>query len=140
MIIQLLLLGFVTGFLSGLLGIGGGVVMIPALIMVARLSIREAMGISLLAIIPTALVGFLKSYSAGFVDIRTSLIIASTAVIGAYFGSTVMGMLSTKSLRTIFGVFLIVIGLNILFDWTGSLAKQEGVGASLSEEGGAGKM
>jgi hypothetical protein len=134
MIIQLLLLGLITGFLSGLLGIGGGVVMIPALIMVAGLSIREAMGISLLAIIPTALVGFLKSYSAGFVDIRTSLIIASTSVVGAYCGSTAMGMLSTKSLRTIFGVFLIVIGLNILFDWTGSLTKHEKGASSSSDD------
>lgn len=140
MIVQLLCLGFVTGFLSGLLGIGGGVVMIPALIMVAKLSIREAMGISLLAIIPTAVVGFLKSYSAGFVDIRTSLIIASTSVIGAYFGSTVMGMLSTRSLRTIFGIFLIVIGFNILFDWTGSLVKQESTGTSKVDERGSDKL
>lgn len=140
MIIQLLFLGFITGFLSGLLGIGGGVVMIPALIMIARLSIREAMGISLLAIIPTALVGFLKSYSAGFVDIRTSLIIASTSVIGAYFGSTVMGMLSTRSLRIIFGVFLIIIGLNILFDWTGSLVKQEPSGAAQLGDRGSEKL
>ena len=124
MIIQLLILGLITGFLSGLLGIGGGVVMIPALMMVANLSIREAMGISLLAIIPTALVGFLKSYSSGFVDIKTSLIIASTSVIGAYFGSTVMAGLSTKLLKSIFGIFLIVIGLNILFDWTGTLVKK----------------
>lgn len=140
MIIQLLLLGLITGFLSGLLGIGGGVVMIPALIMVAKLSIREAMGISLLAIIPTALVGFLKSYSAGFVDIRTSLIIASTSVIGAYLGSTVMGMLSTRSLRTIFGVFLIVIGLNILFDWTGSLTKPENSRTSRLDDGGSNNL
>ena len=140
MLIQLLLLGLVTGFLSGLLGIGGGVVMIPALIMIAGLSIREAMGISLLAIIPTALVGFLKSYSAGFVDIKTSLIIASTAIVGAYLGSTVMGMLSTKMLRTIFGIFLIVIGLNILFDWTGSLVREARAGRSGSDEAGSDKL
>ena len=114
--------------------------MIPALIMIAGLSIREAMGISLLAIIPTALVGFLKSYSAGFVDIKTSLIIASTAIVGAYLGSTVMGMLSTKMLRTIFGIFLIVIGLNILFDWTGSLVREARAGRSGSDEAGSDKL
>lgn len=140
MLIQLLLLGLVAGFLSGLLGIGGGVVMIPALIMIAGLSIREAMGISLLAIIPTALVGFLKSYSAGFVDIKTSLIIASTAIVGAYLGSTVMGMLSTKMLRIIFGIFLIVIGLNILFDWSGSLVREARVGRSGPEEAGSDRL
>jgi uncharacterized protein len=125
MIINLLVLGLCTGFMSGLLGIGGGVIMVPSLMFLLGISIKEAMGISLLAIVPTALMGFSKCYQSGLVDIRTSVCVMTTSVVGAYLGATVMAGIPTKTLKMIFGIFLILIGLNTLFDWTGSLGKQK---------------
>jgi len=121
MILKLLALGLGAGFLSGMLGIGGGVILVPSLMIILSISLKEAMGISLLAIVPTALIGFLKCYQSGLVDIRSSMYVMSTSMIGAYLGASVMSSIPTKTLKTIFGVFLILIGLNTLFDFTGSL-------------------
>jgi uncharacterized membrane protein YfcA len=114
MIINLLLIGLVGGFCSGLLGIGGGAVFVPLLTMVAGLSIREAMGVSLCVVVPTALVGFLKSYSLGYVNLKISLLVVITSIIGSYLGVAVMSMMPVYMLKRIFAIFLVLIAANIL--------------------------
>jgi uncharacterized protein len=111
----LIAIGIVSGFLSGLLGIGGGVVLIPALISVAGLTTHQAVCSSLIIIIPTALVGIIKIYSN--LEIQWSIIalVTSGAVCGSFLGSSFGQTIDASTFRKIFAVFLIVVGIKLLF-------------------------
>ena len=122
--LSLILLGFVAGVISGLLGIGGGVVLVPALLFLERLSIHQAMGISLAVIVPTAFAGVARYYAAGNVKLDVALMVAVGGVSGGVLGASFANMLPAHLLKKIFGVFLIVIGCNILFGWSASLSEK----------------
>src|ERR1019366_4128515 len=90
-ILILLCIGLVTGILSGLVGVGGGIIIIPALVYFLGFSQQTAQGTALtIYLMPVGILGFFNYYRAGYVDIRTSLIIAVTFVIGSYFGSKIL--------------------------------------------------
>lgn len=117
-VIGLILVGAITGLLSGLLGIGGGVILVPGLVLVLGVPIHTAMGISLLVIVPTALGGILKYYSTGTLEIGTAMIVAASAMLTSYLGASLAVHLPADVLRKIFGVFLILMGLQVYFDLT----------------------
>lgn len=111
------------GTLSGMLGVGGGIILVPVLILLMKIEPHRAIGISLAVIIPTAISGVTKHYRNGNVDLRIALLVAIGAIAGAYLGATVAGSLPGGTLKKIFGGFLIVMGLNMLFEWTSKLTK-----------------
>ncbi len=108
------IIGLIGGVLSGLFGIGGGLVIVPALILVAGFPIATAAGTSLAALLlPVGLFGALEYYRAGNVDIRAAAVIAVGLLIGAYFGARLGTMLPQQAVQRAFGVFLLVVGARL---------------------------
>lgn len=104
-----LLLGFATGILSGLAGIGGGIVIIPALVYGFHMSQRRAQGTSLGALLaPIGLLAFMEYYKAGNVDLKMALLIALGFVFGGYFGGMWAQQIPQAVLRKAFAVLLAV--------------------------------
>jgi uncharacterized membrane protein YfcA len=110
----LLLIGVFSGIASGLLGVGGGIVMVPAMTLFAGMPIKTAIGTSLAVIIPTAIVGVAKHYSLGNVDWRVAATIAATAIIGGWLGAKWVGIIPAETLKRVFGGVLILVGLQML--------------------------
>ena len=114
-IVLLVLTGAAAGILNGLFGIGGGVVMVPAMVFFLTMDIKLAVGTSLAVIIPTALSGAFKHYSLGNVDWRIALSLAPTAICGSYLGAWMTKEISSGSLKRMFGAFIVIVGLRLLF-------------------------
>lgn len=114
-------LGLGAGFISGTLGVGGGIILVPALIVLFDLSAHKAIGISLAIIVPTALVGALRHYYSGNVDLQLALPIIAGGLIGGYVGAWSTTFLSGDTLKRVFAVFLILVGVNMLFNLTGRI-------------------
>src|SRR3989442_10362817 len=103
---QLALIGIVGGLLSGLLGVGGGVVMVPLLVVWAGYGQREAHALSLGAIIPISLAGIVAYGAAGKVRIVDAVALAVGAVFGARLGADLLAKIEERPLKALFGVFL----------------------------------
>ena len=131
----LLLTGLSAGILSGLFGVGGGVILVPALLFVTGISIHQAIGVSLAVIVPTALTGVLKHYQLGNVDLKLAALVAVGGILGSLIGAYLASVLPAEALKKAFGVFLIFVGLNVVFGWTGSLATRFSNRDSISEPG-----
>jgi len=110
-------IGFTAGALSGLLGIGGGVVVVPALVYLVHLNQRQAHGTSLFAIFCMAVAGAWYYSLHSKVDWAIALEMAFGGVFGAVLGAKLCAICSNQRLRQIFGVFLILVGLRMLTDW-----------------------
>jgi uncharacterized protein len=116
MLMILIVIGIVAGAMAGMLGIGGAIIMIPALVYFLGLSQQMAQGTSLAVMLPP--VGILAAYNyykAGHVDIRFALILAVTFLIGSYFGSKFALTLPQATLRKIFGIILLLVAIKMLF-------------------------
>lgn len=115
-IIILLCLGLVAGMLSGLVGIGGGIVIVPALIYFLGYSQHQAQGTVLfMFLLPIGILGVFNYYQAGHIELRTALIIASTFLIGSYFGSKISIAIDQTTLRKVFGVIILLLSLKMIF-------------------------
>ena len=112
--VQLVIVGLFAGALSGMLGVGGGIILIPALLFFAKLSIHQALAVSLAIIIPTALVGFLKHYSSSNIDLWIIFYVCIGSIVGSYFGAMFAQSLSGIALKKIFGFFLVCMGIYFL--------------------------
>ena len=115
--VVLSLIGLFSGVLQGLLGIGGGVVIVPALVFFARFSQKQAQGASLWYVVPTSLLAGLLYTQNENVDIRLGYIAAmvAAAFIGATVGVGCVKNIRQRKLRQIFGAALIVISLVIVW-------------------------
>lgn len=113
---MLLFLGLVTGFLSGLLGIGGGIIVIPALVLGFGISQHAAQGISLVLIVPTALSGLIAYHRKGLVDYRLAGLLAIGSFGGAIFGASSVQYIPAFLLKKIFGVVLALLGYKMYRD------------------------
>ena len=115
-ILLLLLIGLVAGALSGVIGIGGGIVIVPALIYFVGFSQRTAQGTSLaILLLPIGLLGVIQFYKAGYVDVKVTAIIALAFFIGSYFGSRIALTVPQESLKKFFAILLLAIGIKMLF-------------------------
>jgi hypothetical protein len=99
--------GLLGGFFGGLLGLGGGVIMIPLMTWLAKMTQHQAHGTSLVAIVFTAIVGGATYFLHGEVDLKIALILAASATITARFGARYAHSLPEKKLKMAFGFFLI---------------------------------
>ena len=109
------LLGLVAGVVSGLFGVGGAVVIIPGLVLIAKLPQHTAHGTSLAALLlPVGLLGAMEYYKRGQVNIAFAAVVAVGLLIGAYFGARLAGTMSDVMLRKAFGVFLLLISVKLL--------------------------
>lgn len=111
------LLGLLAGSLSGLLGIGGAIVIIPALVFVFGYSQRLAQGTTLLLMIPPiGLMAAWQYYKAGDVDLRAAIIIAIFFFVGGFFGGKLAIGLDPTWIRRAFAVFLIGVAIKMLLE------------------------
>jgi uncharacterized protein len=110
-------IGLISGIASGLFGVGGGIIMVPAMVLLLSPPIRDikqAVGTSLVVIIPTALMGSYKHFMQGNVDWRMALALAPLAIVGGYLGAWLTTEIAADNLKRAFGAFMIVIGLRLL--------------------------
>ncbi len=107
----LLLLGMVAGYFSGLIGIGGGVIIVPALVLLFGFNEHTAQGTTLALLIPPiGILAVMSYYQKGYVDIKTAIIICIGFIIGGYIGGKMAVSLSEAILRKVFGIVLIALG------------------------------
>jgi uncharacterized protein len=115
-LIILMLIGLAAGMLSGLVGIGGGIVMVPMLL-VLGMTQHQAQGTSLAVLaVPVTFLAALNYYKGGYLDWRYAAVIALFFVIGGYLGSKFAINLDQKILKKIFGVLLLIIAGKMIFE------------------------
>jgi uncharacterized membrane protein YfcA len=104
--VRLLAIGVFGGVLSGLLGVGGGVVMVPLLVLWAGYRQRDAHALSLGAIIPISLASVLVYGAAGKVRVVDAVALAAGAIVGARIGADALARIDERRLKLVFGLFL----------------------------------
>lgn len=112
----LILIGLSAGLLSGVVGVGGGIVMIPLMMLLLGLDQQQAQGTSLAVMLPP--IGVLAAWNyhkAGFVEWKFAMIIAATFIIGGYLGSQWAVKMDPRVLRKIFGAVMLLGGLKLVF-------------------------
>lgn len=109
--ITLAVIGAVAGIMSGLLGVGGGIVMVPLLVLLAGSAQHQAHATSLAAVIPIAAVGAATYWIHGEVHVGYALLFAAGSLIGAPIGARAMAKMSEARLRVVFGILVICMGL-----------------------------
>jgi uncharacterized protein len=111
-----LLIGLGAGVLSGLFGIGGGIVIVPALMFAAKLSPSTATGTSLGALLlPVGALGAWEYYKNGHLNVRAALFVAIGLFLGAYFGAKLNQMLTPQQAKRVFAVFLLAVAARMWF-------------------------
>ncbi len=115
-IIILLVIGLAAGLASGVLGIGGGIIIIPALVYFLNYSQKMAQGTSLgLLLLPVGLLAVINYYNAGYVNIKAAAIMVATFVIGSYISSKFAVSLPENIVKKIFAVFLLFYAIKLFF-------------------------
>lgn len=116
MLLILLLIGIAAGILGGLVGIGGGIIIVPSLVFFLGFSQKMAQGTSLgILLLPIGILGVLQFYKAGYVDVKSVLLVSLGFLAGSYFGSRIALNLSQDTVRKIFAIMLIIISIKMLF-------------------------
>jgi len=116
LLLILIVIGIITGIMAGMLGIGGAIIMIPALGLLLGLSQQTAQGTSLAVMLPpVGIIAAYNYYKAGHVNIKFALILAIAFIIGSYFGSKIALNLPQSTLKKIFGILLLLVAAKMLF-------------------------
>ena len=109
----IVVIGILGGIISGLFGVGGGLIFVPLLILVMHFDPHMAVGTSLAVVVPTALMGVFAHGRAGMIEWKAFILIAVFAIIGAWIGSQISMRLDTTVLRKLLGVFLVVLAVKM---------------------------
>lgn len=126
LIILLIMVGLAAGMLSGLVGIGGGVIIVPALVFFVGLSQKSAQGTSLgLLMLPVGILGVINYYKQGYVDYKYIVLIAIGFVAGSYLGSKITLGLSDDKVKKIFAIIMMLLSIKMLFIDKPSLLKKK---------------
>ncbi|HTI91572.1 MAG TPA: sulfite exporter TauE/SafE family protein [Puia sp.] len=112
----LLLVGLLAGMLSGLVGLGGGVIIVPALVFLLGFSQHQATGTSLgILLLPAGIFAVINYYKRGYVDMNVVLLVFAGFLVGGYLGSRISVSLPEATLKKIFAVVLLLIAGKVLF-------------------------
>ena len=115
-ILIIIVVGIAAGVLSGLVGVGGGIIIVPALVYFIGFSQKTAQGTSLaLIMLPVGIFGVMQYYKQGHVDYRIVGLLAIGFLAGSFFGSKLALNISQESLKKVFAVLMIVIAIKMLF-------------------------
>lgn len=108
-------LGLCVGVFSGMLGLGGGVIVVPALVFVCGFGQKAAQGTALAVMVPMALVGAIRYWRNPEIELRGTVIalISLGAIVGTLFGTELAARLPAATLRKLFAVFLVVVGVRM---------------------------
>lgn len=109
------LIGLVGGVASGLFGVGGGIIMVPALVLLLKQDMKVAVATSLAVIVPTTLAGTILNQSMGRIDWRFVAALAVPAILGGLASTWFKEQIPSEMLKKAFGGFLIVVGSYLVF-------------------------
>jgi len=118
-IITLVIIGLLAGILSGLVGIGGGIIMVPLFIFFLGLNQHNAQGLSLAVMLPP--VTFLAVYNyhtagnGGNIDWKVAILVSALFIIGGFLGSKLALQIDQRMLKKIFGVFMLIVAIKLIF-------------------------
>ncbi len=115
-LVLLILIGLLAGSLGGLLGIGGGIIMIPAMVYILGMSQHEAVGTSLAVMLPP--IGMFAAYNfhkAGYINLKYALIMAAAFMVGSFFSSKIAVSLPANIIQKVFSVFLVLVAIKMFF-------------------------
>lgn len=114
-LLLLVIVGLLAGVLSGFVGVGGGLIIVPALVYIMGLSQHEAQGTSLgVLLLPVGILAVMNYYRSGQLDIRYALIVAAAFVAGGYFGSKWALVLPEVVVRRVFGFIMLIGALKLI--------------------------
>ena len=117
LILILLLIGVGAGMLSGMIGVGGGIIIIPSLIYFLGFSQKMAQGTSLgMLMLPVGILAVIQYYKAGYVDYRAVAFVAMGFILGGWLGSKIALALPQETLKKVFAVILLVLSLKMLLE------------------------
>jgi uncharacterized membrane protein YfcA len=115
-LLTLIIIGIITGVAAGMLGIGGAIIMVPALVFILGLSQHQAQGTSLAVMLPPiGIIAAYNYYKAGEVNLKFALILAIAFIIGSFFGSKLALTIPQHTLKKIFALLLLFVSLRMLF-------------------------
>ncbi|GAB5539707.1 MAG: sulfite exporter TauE/SafE family protein [Salibacteraceae bacterium] len=115
-ILILACIGFAAGAFSGMFGIGGGLIMVPAMVFFLGMAQHTAQGTSLgVLVIPVAAIAAFNYYKEGQLNIKFAAIVALTFIVGGYFGSKLSLGLSELMLKRLFGVLMLAMAIKLIF-------------------------
>ncbi|MEO5591093.1 MAG: sulfite exporter TauE/SafE family protein [Chitinophagaceae bacterium] len=115
-ILLLVIIGLAAGILSGMIGIGGGIIIVPALVFVLGFTQQQAQGTSLgLLLLPVGILAVMNYYKQGFIDIKVVGIMSVTFILGGWLGSKIALSLPQETVKKIFAIILIVVAVKMLF-------------------------
>lgn len=115
-ILLLLLVGLLAGVLSGFVGVGGGIIMVPAMVFLLGYSQHQAQGTSLaVLLLPVVFLAARNYYNAGVIEPKVVIVIALAFVVGGYLGSKWSLALPTDVVRKIFGGITLLVALKLIF-------------------------
>lgn len=117
-VIQLLIIGLVAGVAGGMFGIGGGAIMVPAMVLLLSMDQKFATGTSVAAqILPIGILAAIVYYRNGNLNIKYAIIIALGLVVGNFFGALFANQpyISSETMKKLYGIFLLLIGARYLF-------------------------
>src|SRR5210317_1372209 len=116
-IIILIIIGLAAGILSGLVGVGGGIIMVPLFVLFLGLTQHNAQGLSLAVMLPP--VTFLAVYNyhkaGGGIDWKVAIIVSILFIIGGFLGSKIALQIDQRMLRKIFGVMMLIVAVKLIF-------------------------
>jgi uncharacterized membrane protein YfcA len=115
-IVLLVIVGLLAGMLSGLVGLGGGVIIVPALVYLIGFSQHQAQGTSLgILLLPAGIFAVMNYYKKGYIDIKVVLLLFVGFLVGGYLGSKLSLSLPEATLKKVFACALVLIAAKVLF-------------------------
>ena len=115
-LIILIIIGIAAGMLGGMVGVGGGIIIVPALVFFLGFSQKMAQGTSLgILLLPVGILGVIQYYKEGYVDMRVVLLISTGFFLGSLLGSKLALSLSQETVKKIFAILLIIVAVKMLF-------------------------
>ena len=115
-ILILIFIGLIAGVLSGMVGVGGGILMVPMFVIFLGLTQHNAQGMSLAVMLPPVTFFAVYNYhKAGEIDWRMALIVSAVFIIGGFFGSKIALKIDQLTLKKIFGVMMLIAAIKLMF-------------------------
>jgi len=116
-IVLLIIIGLFAGFVGGALGLGGGIIIVPALVFIMGFTQHQAQGTSLaVLLLPVGIFAVIHYAKNNYIDYKYAAILIIASVLGSYLGSIVTNHIPAKTLKTIFGVFMLLVSLKMIFN------------------------
>ena len=115
-IVLLVIVGLLAGFVGGSMGVGGGIIIVPAMVYIMHMTQHQAQGTSLAVLLfPVGILAVINYAKEGYVNFRFAVILILAFVIGSYFGSIFSVNMPDKILKKIFGLLMLFVGLRMVF-------------------------